>query len=61
MSNRRISVQYHFFLDLSRDREIIEALDRASNKTEYIRRCIKADLEAQDEIKRDPADEPGRN
>lgn len=49
MNKRRIRVQYHFYFDLQDDEKIIAALDRASNKTEYIRRVIMADLEAKNE------------
>ena len=47
-----VYVQIKFAFNYEKDRALIDRLDQMENKTEYIRRLILADMEAENESKR---------
>lgn len=47
-----VYVQIKFAFNYEKDRALIDRLDQMENKTEYIRRLILADLEAEHEAER---------
>lgn len=46
-----VYVQIKFAFNYEKDRALIDRLDQMENKTEYIRRLILADMEAENEVK----------
>lgn len=57
MANNAVYVQIKLAFNYERDRALIDRLDQQENKTDYIRRLILADMEAEHEDKRDPVKE----
>lgn len=47
-----VYVQIKFAFNYEKDRALIDRLDQMENKTEYIRRLILADMEAENEAER---------
>lgn len=47
-----VYVQIKFAFNYEKDRALIDRLDQMENKTEYIRRLILADMEAEHEAER---------
>lgn len=54
-----VYVQIKFAFNYEKDRALIDRLDQMENKTEYIRRLILADMEAENEAKEHPVNEQG--
>ena len=52
-----VYVQIKFAFNYEKDRALIDRLDQMENKTEYIRRLILADMEAENEAKEHPVNE----
>ena len=52
MANNAVYVQIKLAFNYERDRALIDRLDQQENKTDYIRRLILADMEAEYESER---------
>ena len=57
MANNAIYVQIKLAFNYERDRALIDRLDQQENKTDYIRRLILADMEAENEAERHPVED----
>lgn len=57
MAGNTVYVQIKFSFNYEKDRALIERLDQMENKTDYVRRLILADMEAENEAERHPVED----